>query len=208
MRRAAAGDYPPADGLVEVMSAPPGRLCGVLAFTAHHIVAADVEPEWVRARLVPGDLITPMGPRFLSALAEETGTIPGVLDAVLCAPARQGKPEVPLVELPPGVDHPRVAHARLLRTDLRVYGTPDGEGVLIIGRGLAGRWEASFEVAEPRRNRGLGRALVRAALTLLPPGEPVFMQVSPGNAASLRAVLAGGFHPIGSEMLFRRIGSG
>jgi RimJ/RimL family protein N-acetyltransferase len=30
----------------------------------------------------------------------------------------------------------------------------------------------------------------------------VFAQVAPGNAASLRAFLAAGFRPIGSEVLF------
>ena len=33
-------------------------------------------------------------------------------------------------------------------------------------------------------------------------GDVVFAQVAPGNAASLRAFLAAGFSPIGSEVLF------
>jgi RimJ/RimL family protein N-acetyltransferase len=33
--------------------------------------------------------------------------------------------------------------------------------------------------------------------------EPVFAAVSPGNARSLRALLACGFTPIGSEVLLR-----
>jgi hypothetical protein len=32
----------------------------------------------------------------------------------------------------------------------------------------------------------------------------VFAQVAPGNVSSLRAVLAGGFTPIGAEILFAR----
>ncbi|HXM55375.1 MAG TPA: hypothetical protein VOB72_08295, partial [Candidatus Dormibacteraeota bacterium] len=39
---------------------------------------------------------------------------------------------------------------------------------------------------------------------LAPAGEPVFVQVSPGNAASLRVVLAAGYRPIGSEVLLPR----
>jgi len=35
-------------------------------------------------------------------------------------------------------------------------------------------------------------------------GEPLFAQVAPGNAASLRAFLAAGFVPIGAEVLFPR----
>jgi RimJ/RimL family protein N-acetyltransferase len=37
---------------------------------------------------------------------------------------------------------------------------------------------------------------------LIPKGDVVFAQVAPGNAASLRAFLAAGFRPIGSEVLF------
>jgi hypothetical protein len=44
--------------------------------------------------------------------------------------------------------------------------------------------------------------MLAAARALIPPGEPVFGQVAPGNARSLRAVLAAGFKPIGSEVLF------
>jgi len=36
----------------------------------------------------------------------------------------------------------------------------------------------------------------------IPEGDVVFAQVAPGNAASLRAFLAAGFRPIGSEVLF------
>jgi RimJ/RimL family protein N-acetyltransferase len=40
----------------------------------------------------------------------------------------------------------------------------------------------------------------------VPRGERVFLQVAPGNAASLRAALGAGFHPIGAEVLFLRDG--
>jgi hypothetical protein len=43
-----------------------------------------------------------------------------------------------------------------------------------------------------------------AARTFGPPAEPLFAQVTPGNAASLRAFLAAGYRPIGSEVLFLR----
>jgi GNAT superfamily N-acetyltransferase len=74
--------------------------------------------------------------------------------------------------------------------------------VLVIGRGLAGRWEAAFEVAPEARGQGLGRALAAAALHLIEPGQPLFVQVAVGNVASLRAVLAAGFTPVGAEVLF------
>ena len=46
-----------------------------------------------------------------------------------------------------------------------------------------------------------GRALLHDALGLVAAGEPVLAAVAPGNAASLRAFLACGFVPIGSEVL-------
>jgi hypothetical protein len=49
--------------------------------------------------------------------------------------------------------------------------------------------------------RGTGRGLIGDALRLVPAGEPVFAAVAPGNARSLRAFLAAGFTPLGSEVL-------
>ena len=51
---------------------------------------------------------------------------------------------------------------------------------------------------------GLGRRLVAAARGLVPDGDPLWAQVAPGNAASLRAVLGGGFVPVAAEVLFPR----
>jgi len=76
----------------------------------------------------------------------------------------------------------------------------------MLGRGLAGRWEVAVEVAPEHRGQGLGRALARAAPALVPSGEPLFAQVSPGNVASVRAFLAAGYRPICSEVLFLKEG--
>ena len=72
---------------------------------------------------------------------------------------------------------------------------------MILGRGLAGRWEVAFEVPPELRNRGNGRALATAARHLLPDDRPAWAQCAPGNAASLRALLAAGYLPVGSEVL-------
>lgn len=77
-------------------------------------------------------------------------------------------------------------------------------GLIILGRGVAGRLEVAVEVDEHARDRGLGRALFAASRGLVPDGESLWAQVAPGNAASLRAVLAAGFRPLGSEVLLRR----
>jgi GNAT superfamily N-acetyltransferase len=186
---------------------PAGAVDAVLAFTAHHVVAAGVEPALVAARLPEGDLTAPMSPGFLGWLGEQLGSLPGSLDVVLAARGLGGEPPL---ELGAGVDpdrHPRAARALRYRGDLEVWTSPDGAGVLVLGRGLAGRREVSFEVDPGRRNRGLGRLLVAAARHLTPPGEPLFAQVAPGNAASLRVVEVAGFRPIGAEVLFHRDGA-
>jgi GNAT superfamily N-acetyltransferase len=87
------------------------------------------------------------------------------------------------------------------RDEVRVWRTPDHAGHVLVGRGLAGRWETAFEVRPEARGQGLGRRLAASAAALVPPGEPVFAQVSPGNAASLRALLAAGYVPMCAEVL-------
>jgi GNAT superfamily N-acetyltransferase len=204
LSRAVAGRPPPEDGRTEVLPQPPGPVAAVLAFASHHVVAADVDPDWVAGRLPGGDLAAPVGPAFVAALAERIGRTIGNLDVVLAAPGTGGGAAAGGLDLRPveGDDHPRVARARHHRTDVRAYETPDGAGLVIAGRGLAGRSELAFEVAPGARGAGLGRALVTAGRALVPAGEPVYVQVSPGNVPSLRAVLAaGGFTPIGGEIL-------
>lgn len=197
------GVYPPVDLRTEVMPPPPGPArAAVLAFTGHHIVAAGIEPEWIFSHCPADDLTAPLSPRFLQALAERTGSSPGLIDVVLLTHGEVGEPEIALRPADLAAGHPRVERARRYRRDIEIFETLDGSGLLILGRGLAGRREAAFEVRPGARNRGLGRALVAASRRLIPAGEPLFMQVAPGNTASLRAVLAAGLIPIGAECLF------
>jgi GNAT superfamily N-acetyltransferase len=198
---AARGRFPPGDGSVRVVPSPPGRSDAVVAFTAHHIVAADVEPRDVMARLPDGDLGAPMSAPFLYWLGRRIGAEPGMVDAVLAAPGLAGPPDLDLRPAR-GVTHDRVSRAERYRDDVSVYVDPDDLAVVALGRGLARRLEMSVEVDETARARGLGRRVVRAARSLVPPDEFIFAQVSPGNAASLRAFLAAGFTPIGGEVLF------
>ena len=79
----------------------------------------------------------------------------------------------------------------------------DERGIITLSRGLGGLLELSFEVDADRRGKGLGRSLLREALALTPLGEPLLAAVAPGNAASLRALLAAGFTPLGSVQLVR-----
>jgi GNAT superfamily N-acetyltransferase len=201
---AARGRPPAPDAAVEVLPPPAGPVDAVLAFTAHHVVAADLDPALVLARLPPGDLTAPMSAGFLAWLGERLGSRPGTLDMVMAAGGLTGAAPLALVPGPDPAAHPRVGRAARYRTGLEVLADPEGAGVLVLGRGLAGRRELAFEVDPERRGRGLGRRLALAARHRTPPGEPLFAQVAPGNVASVRVLLAAGFRPIGSEVLFHR----
>jgi hypothetical protein len=198
----ANGTFPSVDLRTEAIPGPEGAVAAALAFTGHCIIAADVDPSWVIERCPPGDLLAALSPAFLVALGERVRGAAGSLDVVFCAAGVDGEPELCLRQCGESRDHPRVQRSMSLRRAVAAYETPDGAAVLTVGRGLAGRWEAGFEVAPQQRNRGLGRSLVAAARHLVPPGELLFMQVAPGNIASIRAVLAGGFQPVGAEVLF------
>lgn len=195
---AADGRFPPVDGVCEVVPSWRPDLSAVVSFTGHALVATgapqrlrDVELDGFGRALHPG---------VLAAIAGYPAEI-GVLDVVLVARGVEGG-----AALPPRDDlddHPRVVHARAIRDDVRVFG--DERALLTLGRGVAGRTELSVELlgdAPP----GTGRDVVGRALRLVPAGEPVFAAVAPGNARSLRAFLAAGFVPIGSEVVIRHLG--
>jgi len=208
----AADRFPPADLGLEVLPRPPGgRLAAaVVGLTAYTVVAADVEAGWVREQLQPLDSLSlRMGPRFLVALADRVGAEPGNLDILLIAPPRPAGPPAVADPVLAGLvrvgddgqrEHRRLARARRYRDDVRAYAMAGA--LLILGRGLAGRWEVAVEVDEAYQGRGLARRLVAAAPALVPPGEPLWAQISPGNTASVRAFLAAGYRAAGAEILF------
>jgi hypothetical protein len=202
---AAKGRFPAADFEVEVVGSPPGRSDVVVAFSAHSVVAAPLDPSEVLGRLEAGDPGAPVSAPFLAWLGERLRTTPGMLDLVVVAD-RLDDGEVPLQLRRDTSDeaHARVDRARLYRTDVEVHTDAEERGIVILGRGLAGRLEVGVEVGEAHRGRGLGAALARAARTLVGDDEPLFAQVTPGNVASVRAFLAAGYRPICSEVLFLR----
>jgi hypothetical protein len=200
---AASGRFPPQDAAVEVLPSPPGPSDAVCAFTAHHVIAAGLDPEAIRAHLPEDPFTGPQSAGFLHWLGAELGATHGSLDLVLAAAGERPPASYPIRPVT-GADHPRLARAARYRTGVVAFEPEGGGGIVILGRGLAGRLELSVEVDAPERDAGLGRRLIRAGLGAAPPGEPVFAQVAPGNAASVRAFLAAGFTPIGSEVLFLR----
>lgn len=206
MREVGEGRFPEPDGAVEVLPPADGTGAAVVALAAHHVIATGVDEAWVLSQLPDGDLGAPVSPAFLQALAGRLGAQPGSLDAVFCARADLTDPGLELERLPGDRYHTRINRAHRYRTDVRAYAAEGGTGLLVVGRGLAGRWEAAFEVEPGERGRGLGRRLVRAARAVVPGGEAVFLQVAPGNIPSMRAVLAAGCRPVGAEVLFSQSG--
>jgi GNAT superfamily N-acetyltransferase len=193
------GRFPPADGGVTFV--PPDAITGleaVVSFTGHAIVAT---------AMPPGDLcvlgIDGFGgahaPDVLRGIAGPSGWI-GALDVTLVCRGTGAGPGT-LEETDRYEAEHRVVYARSTRAAVRVLS--DARGFVTLGFGLAGRLELGVEVHNDRRALGLGRALLRDALGVLPHGEPVFAACAPGNARSLRALLSAGFTPIGAEVLIR-----
>lgn len=195
----AAGRYPPADGTVTVMPQPSPRDAGVLAFTAHSVVFIDADPVWVRGLLPSDDLAGPMLPSFVQTLCARIGRQATSTDMLCVAEARPGSPAIALDQFT-AARHPRVERALRYRDDVRAWEVPGG--ILTLGRGVAGRWEVAVEIDPGYRDQGLGRKLIAAARHLLPEGTSIWAQITPGNAASVRAFLAAGYRPVGSEVQF------
>jgi GNAT superfamily N-acetyltransferase len=196
-----AGKRLSSDPWLTVVPQPAGSTAAVLAFPGHVVVAADVPPEWVHAQLPEVDLCAPLNPPFLAAICARLGRRVNNIDMVTLAEPAAGDAEVELIPID-DADHPRVRRAHRYRDDVRVWAVAGG--VLILGRGVAGRWEAAVEVDEESRNAGVGRRLAAAARHLVPDSRPIWAQIAPGNAASVRAFLAAGYQPIGAEALFVR----
>lgn len=193
---AAEGRFPSADGAVQMVPTWRPDLAAVVSFTGHAMIATAAPAD------LAGWALDGFGgalhPAVLLRLAGPGGTV-GVLDATLVG--RGTGAGSALEESDAWTDHPRVRHARALRDDVRVFG--DARGLVTLAVGLAGRTELSVELTSPPA-AGAGRGLVLNALGLLPAGAPVFAAVAPGNARSLRAFLALGFVPIGSEIIVQR----
>ncbi|WP_432095354.1 GNAT family N-acetyltransferase [Streptomyces sp. bgisy100] len=198
---AARGEFPPSDGSATVLPQPNERDAGVLSLSAHAVIFTDEEPEWIRETLAaaPGDpLAAALSPFFLTALTTRTGRLAGNTDLLTVAGPLSGEPPLPLTRIEDR-EHPRVVRALAFRDDVRVWSAEGG--MLVLGRGVAGRWEAAIEVDPAARGRGLGRALALAARHLVPEGGPLWAQQAPGNATSVRAFQAAGYRPVGAEAL-------
>lgn len=206
----AAGEHLDPDGSWHRVEPWRDGLEAVVAFTGRALfaISSDVGDRDLAALGADG-FGGAHDPRLIAAIAGPGAWIDS-LDALLVARGT-GAGDVParLVVRPDLRDHPRALLALDLRDDVEVLGRPGDSGstVVTLGRGVGGLRELSFEV-DPAERGGAGARLVREALTVVPAGDLVAAAVAPGNAASLRAVLAAGFTPVGSVQLFRRAGGG
>ena len=191
---------PEPDFEIELQPQPIGATAAVVAFAGHIVIGADVPLEWVSSYCPPGDLIGPIQPRFLAALAERCACTDFSTTVTFALLGLGNDPEGLLVPTAERTSA-RVQRSMRVRTEVRVYETVDHAGLLVIGRGLAGRWEAGFEVRSGAQGKGLGRRMAAAARGLVPASEPLFMQAVPGNIPSLRALIGAGFKPVASEVL-------
>jgi GNAT superfamily N-acetyltransferase len=194
----AAGKHPPPNGGITIVPQPSPRDCGVLSFTAHSVIFTDADPAWVRAQLPDGDLGAPMNSRFLQALSTQTGRRTQGVDMLCLTESLPGQPRIRLSRKTTA-SHPRVARALSSRDNVMAWET-DG-GIVVLGRGVAGRWEVAIEVEPDHRGRGLGRELAAAARHLIPAGAPLWAQISPSNVASVHAFLSAGYEHVGAEAL-------
>jgi len=205
-QRLARDVYPARNGLVEVMGSPPGKADAVVAFTQHHVIACDLDPDTIRRRLDPEDPDAPMAAPFLTWLGEQLGSRPGVAKVVLVAKGTGQGSDI-LQRRDDLAGHMRVVDEIMGRDDVELYTDKYGQSVLVLGSGLAGRRELSVQIPASQRRALTGRRLVRSAIGLTPAGLPLFAQVEAGNAASLRSFYNAGFRPIGAEVLFPKAGA-
>lgn len=203
MSAALAGRFPAVDGRVEVVPPDGAGTHAVVEFTGHSFVLTDLSADddlFVGVDAFGG--ATQL--RVLTGLAGPNGTV-GSLDLVMVCRAgahqtgpHHAEPLQPIAD----TSHPRIVRAHHQRRDVTVLG--DATGIVTLGLGLVDRCEISIELTDAAHGHGAGRRLVSSALATLDPGEFVFAQVAPGNAASARMFLAAGFVPIGCEVLIER----
>jgi hypothetical protein len=200
---AAGGEFPPADGVVEVLPPDAHGTVAVVAFTGHAFVLADVTVDGLERHLGDrraGGFGAALMPTVLAWLAGDDLTI-GSIDVVLVAAGTGEATSATATTRHDG--HPRVVRARAHRRDVTVY--EDAAGVVIVGHGLVGRTELSVELFDQDvSGERAGRRLIATGLATVQPGEWCWAQVAAGNARSLRAFLACGFRPIGAEVLITR----
>lgn len=214
---AAAGRFPVPDGAWRRVAPWRPGLEAVVAFTGHAVFCLEGDVEDAALETLGADgLGGAHAPHLAAVLTGPEGRVdsldvvlvhePGAAFAVPGRPGEEDSHGPVLVDRPDLAGEPRAQYAARRRDDLTVYGYPDPArtAVAVVGRGIGGLRELSYELEPDRRGRGEGAALVRGALRAAGTGTPLLTCVAPGNVASLRLLLACGFAPIASVQLMRR----
>jgi len=200
---AAHGRFPEPTAAVHVVPSLPGGLDALLSFTGTFVLAADVAQEEVDARVPVGEFSIPISTTFVSWLEQQLGAACGhprrrAGHAVarprarvrradrgrrLGAPARESRAALPA----------RCARRTSRRRPRRRRARPGNYGTL----------EIAFEVDDTARGAGFGRALAHRECDCFR-GHAGVGAGRARNAASMRAVIAAGFRPVGAETLLVR----
>lgn len=205
IREAAIGDFPEYERSIEVGPALDGPCDAVAFLPGRVVVAADVDEGWVNEQLThqrdrsPADPSTGIG-QFLGAMSAHLGGCPAYASVLTAAPHRAAMVRGKFKP----VDDPDPGWAPY-RTDVKSYhyDSPSVTGIVDVGRGPGGRWDVFVRVDRDARGGGGGsRQLLTAALTLVPKGEELYGAAPVHDIRALRTMLAGGFAPIATEVLF------
>lgn len=206
LTKAARRVFPPAEGTVAVLPAPPGPADAAVAFTGYSVVAADVEEAWVHER-IPGDWNQRhphhgvLSAQFLAALADRLGVPSPGVNVLLAAP----KPPTGGARATLMPSDKRREDWAAYRSEVVCYEADDGAGVINLGRGPGGRLDVWVELAgadAPWLAASTvvnGREIIEAARVLAP--EDLFASVPAYDARALRTFLSGGFRAICAEAL-------
>lgn len=209
LSRAATGDFPEVDGVVDLV--PPWRegVEGVLAMTGHAYLAVGADVSHDRALALGADGFGgASNPRLVAGLAG-SGWI-DALDVVLVGRGTgivtspvDDRPSPALVARSDLRNHHRAQHATAVRSEVKTFGyaDPDDKTLVTLSFGLGGLPEVGVET-DPRHVHG-GAELGRDALTLIERDQVVVAACAPGNARALRAFLTAGFAPVASVQLWR-----
>jgi hypothetical protein len=203
---AASGSFPDYDRTVEVVGSLPGPCDAVAFLPGHTVVAADVSQRWLdeqgadHRNRSPRDRSTGLA-MGLAALREELGNPDTYASLVAAAPYRaavlRGR-----VHRHEGTPNQAWAAYRTEVESHRYEGIST-HGRIDLGRGPGGRIDLFVQVDSSRHNDGsASRDLLATAKTLIPPGERVFATAPVHDIRALRTMLAGGFTPICTEVLF------
>lgn len=206
LRELVTGTRAPYDGGWMRVTPWAPHIQGILAFPGHAILAVSYDhSENALTELGVDGFGGAHHPRVITTLAKN-GWI-DTLDMLLLGAGRGNGSDDgggQLVARPDLAHHPRVEHAKRIRSEIQVYGSPDPavHDVVVLARGIGGLREISIELDPGHRGQGRGTRLIEAALHSVPENELVVVCVAPANLPALRCAQKAGMRPYGTVQLF------